>query len=684
MKHFITTILIVFTSINLYSNNWINISSPSQINEMVEKNGLTYLATNGGLLIVNHTTKKVDRIFKNDGIASNLVEDIDFDSEGNIWIGTYDNGVSMFNGTNWENFPIAEDLAFNSILLYSIALDANDKVWAATSAGILKLENNAWEIASSNICWDLTKNPNNNNIFYAGIFPGKIEEDTVVEFSDCPIFAYSNAKCEVIDNKLYHTAHGQMVSYENGVWDSLSISVPDEIVDMTTGSNGELLFYVKNNGIYTYSNGTLQAEHTSLNLENAQKGQLLYSNNKMFYAANNSLNTIANNTNTIIDLKYKNLTTNYFNTLIFSDEKILVKNQNSTLLTFNPADLNSEIYSPIANTTDYSDWRIAFSKENNQTFYLNVKTGQYFKNGSLSQAFDTAVLNFSNTYLVRDVLLDSENTLWLATQNLGLIEIKNNNITYHNTTNSPFTEDQIWSVTEDRFGNIWAGSSEEICKYDKTSWVEHHDAQANNWAFGGATQNIYFDENNILYCTSWANGLTKYDGNTWSVYQSQNSDLPDNNIKHIYASDGLMYLSTSGGFSIFDGTNFENYDKDNSGLMDNQCNQITKDQFGNIWISSSQGLNIFNKTGIVNAITNFKSESKLSIYPNPSSEILNISADKPINNIEIFNTLGKRVYYKQAINHNLATINISQFEKGLYYVVINGHSNKTSKVFIKN
>ena len=62
--------------------------------------------------------------------------------------------------------------------------------------------------------------------------------------------------------------------------------------------------------------------------------------------------------------------------------------------------------------------------------------------------------------------------------------------------------------------------------------------------------------------------------------------------------------------------------------------------------------------------------AKFSIYPNPSSELLNISLPRFSNenlNIEVFDVLGKRVFTQQlgAIN---TKVNISKWNSGVYLV----------------
>lgn len=68
-------------------------------------------------------------------------------------------------------------------------------------------------------------------------------------------------------------------------------------------------------------------------------------------------------------------------------------------------------------------------------------------------------------------------------------------------------------------------------------------------------------------------------------------------------------------------------------------------------------------------IANFE-KSKLKIYPNPASDILNIEANANIDNISVFNLLGQEVMCKFP-KKQIETMDISKFESGVYIVKTN-------------
>ena len=71
-------------------------------------------------------------------------------------------------------------------------------------------------------------------------------------------------------------------------------------------------------------------------------------------------------------------------------------------------------------------------------------------------------------------------------------------------------------------------------------------------------------------------------------------------------------------------------------------------------------------------------ENKFSVYPNPSSDVLNIRTNEPIDKVELYNTIGQLIVAKKTTN-----INISSINRGVYILKIySGKRIVTKKVMI--
>ncbi len=74
--------------------------------------------------------------------------------------------------------------------------------------------------------------------------------------------------------------------------------------------------------------------------------------------------------------------------------------------------------------------------------------------------------------------------------------------------------------------------------------------------------------------------------------------------------------------------------------------------------------------------------SSLSIYPNPASQIITVaSKNQLLENIEIYDVLGKRIFSLEKADPASNVIDISSYSKGMYFLKIN---NKLTKKIIKN
>lgn len=70
--------------------------------------------------------------------------------------------------------------------------------------------------------------------------------------------------------------------------------------------------------------------------------------------------------------------------------------------------------------------------------------------------------------------------------------------------------------------------------------------------------------------------------------------------------------------------------------------------------------------------------NKFSVYPNPSSDVLNIRTDEPIEKVELYNTIGQLIVAKKTTN-----INISSIKTGIYILKIySGNRSVIKKVMI--
>ncbi len=92
-----------------------------------------------------------------------------------------------------------------------------------------------------------------------------------------------------------------------------------------------------------------------------------------------------------------------------------------------------------------------------------------------------------------------------------------------------------------------------------------------------------------------------------------------------------------------------------------------------------------NKPDYVGVDDNEDNSMGLQLFPNPADDILNISIDRNIEEINVYNILGSRVYTNNNLNSAYASIETSSFQPGYYFVSVSSENGKTvtDKVVIR-
>lgn len=195
---------------------------------------------------------------------------------------------------------------------------------------------------------------------------------------------------------------------------------------------------------------------------------------------------------------------------------------------------------------------------------------------------------------------------------------------------------QIMDVIVDKNEHVWTapwyyGS----VMFDQTNW--HPFPPSDTTLPNGNYDHIFADsKGRIWFATNqWSpnHGFTIYDGNKWETYYSPQRY----SISYVYqiAEDhfGNIWLATGGGLLKYDGDSFTVFDSHNSPLSLNYTSAVTVDERGNIWIGTNNGLYVYNPNSTIDfgqysffspvdslKLTPLDKFAKVALYPNsPSS-----------------------------------------------------------------
>jgi ligand-binding sensor domain-containing protein len=85
----------------------------------------------------HHARQKTEQGLENVNIAynPNYIISMVVDKDGLVWCGTWGGGLARFDGTQWKNFTMKDDMPSNHIFM--LHKGENDELWAGTSAGLV-------------------------------------------------------------------------------------------------------------------------------------------------------------------------------------------------------------------------------------------------------------------------------------------------------------------------------------------------------------------------------------------------------------------------------------------------------------------------------------------------------------------------------------------------------------------
>lgn len=166
-----------------------------------------------------------------------------------------------------------------------------------------------------------------------------------------------------------------------------------------------------------------------------------------------------------------------------------------------------------------------------------------------------------------------------------------------------------------------------------------------------------------------ADGVVKPDGvtrgsETFTVYNNQVTQASGTSLANPLAAGGVACLLQSVSKNI-SREDIKTRLRQNASLYPNYNDQ------------KGYGILNFYKTYQTLSVTDVK-KTQVKIYPNPAKNFINISTEKPIQSIEIYDVLGRLI--KTETKNN---INVSQLAKGNYFLKIKTRDQELIEKFIK-
>ena len=503
-----------------------------------------------------------------DGLAVNSVRILFQDEEGVIWLGHVGGGVSVYDGHSFHVFSKGGE-TFNSDIT-GFLYDENGNFWISSEgSGVVKiesiansLENSKYELYKGNDLSDrvfgMTKISDGSLLFLTDVFVKKYnpENNEFTGFSrdGMPKFFLITALFEDSKKNLWFgTVNGGLYKYD--------------------AEKDNYLVYDIRDGLSSNWISTLAEDHFGNIWAGTWGGGIsLISEDGV---------KIYNSTNGLPDMKIRRIVEDQEgNMLIGTNENGITIFKGEEFISYFEEDglINSKV------------WTIA--QEKSGRFWFGTDMGISLFNSENQTFKDFYKLKGSQIRLIER---DSENRIWIATDNEGIFT--------HNATNGLFTYEPnlnsylrlltVTALESDDKGAIWAGTLDGLVGYDYDSRTSAYFTQTSGLSANEISALYFSLDSKILWIGANNSGLNYFDGD--SIYKL---DLEESFTASCITSDkeGNLWVGTESmgvlKINVKEGK-ISKILRASDGLLANLINLIKADNENNIYIGTNKGLNIY-------------------------------------------------------------------------------------------
>lgn len=696
---------------------WRSYPIPSRVNDLIERDGRLWAATDAGIFQISLATGEVEgHLTKaNAGLPSNEVEAFAVHPETHVpFIGTYDLALAFLTPSGqWQRieFPdfVTAQAQDNMVLTYCMEFDHQGRLWVGTNVGLLRYDTDGWTHytpSGSNAflgsVWSMSKDENG-DILAASHVVYRVEDDIPHLFSPSPaeagnfqLFSYGDAELFSASNGdvYFFTDIGRIGRYRDGSWDVYN---PSE--ELMTGHRaplsvyelpgGTLAAYYKDANSFAYFDGE-EWTVEPLQSETPLTGAYVHENAELRFTTNQVL--LHREGNVIAQPLYSYPVAGPVN-LFKPDchDQLWAYDGSDILRNLDTGDTlhcryNGQNFQPgqLAFTPQGDVWTIAWVN-----LYHRSAGGEW----ELWNHANSPLPQKSLTRMTTDAL----GRVWVFVHTEGLYRFDGQEWKHY--TQPVFSSQFMYALTPGAGGDIWFSSSTSgqpltVGRFDGES-LQTFTAANSGFNLDYALSLAYDAGTNRL----WAGGNTDraqyYDGNTWHTEYFPLQAAGHEWIRHIQVRDGYAVMASSNRVLLFTDDGWEEFNTANSPLSSGQIYAIGLDAGNALWISHNQpaGIDIY-ETGLLSTGTrDLESEARaaLALYPNPVQEALFLSLNCPADasqaRLRIFGADGRLVSEQsEALTPGACQIelNVAGLLPGLYMVLVEMGRERLMGRFVKS
>ncbi len=559
---------------------------------------------------------------REDGLIGNSIWQVSEDKAGYLWIRTAFEGVSRYDGNEFENYNTLKGLISNNINYVFSASDG--AIWFCTDRGVSKLHNSQFSNYTSKD--GLVSN------YINFVFEDKNKELWFA--SDSGISRFNGNKIEKIkipgaDSKInvvtiyedrqgilwFGTQNGVLSFHESSFQSPLNFDKSSSVHQILEDSQGTFWFATED-GLFRRSKDNIKVDKllsgslVNMIMEDAN-GQLFFGtqNNGVwkFRIQNQSLNQldmIAENS--ILSM----LEDCHGNIWIGMDRGICKYHQDSLEIYSEIIGKKPNFVNSIWEEGDENIWfgtskglfkhtpnKLIHFSERNVLINNEVKFIVEDPNSTLLFGSVTDLMSYDGGNLERiatldkniySMLIDSKGNKWIGTSQ-GVLK------NFQELTQLPFLQNKsVREILEDKIGNLWFATSDGVVLFDGADYS--HFSISNG-------KHIFIDFSNNLWLGSWDNGLYKINLEGEVINFNMGTGLSSNQVDWLLQTQdeniwfgmkrGISSNSSDnagrGGIGMYDGQHFKIFSSED-GLPSEFIRYAAEDYEGNLWCASDNGV----------------------------------------------------------------------------------------------
>ncbi len=598
MKNYYSFLIIVFVFFTIYTysqDTIINYPTNGALYSVYIENDTVWYCSSGGIVILDTNGNWIRNITENDGLLHNSVNCNAKDSIGNMWFGT-NLGVSMFDGTSWNNYTLASGLLQDDVL--SIAIDTNNHVWCGTAGALSYFDGISWTNYTineglpgntvSSVIIDST------NTLYIGTDGGLsvYNGSNFTNYTTNEGLVNNFIQCLKFDNNgnLYIGTQGGLSIFDGSSFTNYTISnglSGDIINSIDFDAYNNVYIATRYNGISIYDGSNWSYIDTSNGLLSNQIIRLhVLENNKFLFGYSYYWKSyIYDNGN--ISLFYESFPHSYIVDIDYDSNGNMWIGSGFGISKMKDSILEN-YYTVDDEIVGYMLTDIEVAKNDDiwigQHLGMNVYNNQSWINYPPFYGYQGEDIGA--------ILCNHSSNIWVAVDYYGVSVYDGISWTFDDN-NLTFSQYQYSDICEDFNYNIWLSSNHGVFKFDGASWINYTTADG---LISDQVQCVTVDVNNNIWIGTTA-GISVFDGITWTNYTTL--DGLSSNLIHDIAIDmnNIKWIATfDTGLCKYDDTNWSNISF-NDGLLNNEIYSVCINEKGEKWLGCRGGVSVYKDGG---------------------------------------------------------------------------------------